>query len=308
MLTGAQTEADSGSGVLTFASGANLKTSLRSGAACTGSPPNNANVTIEYRTQMTGDTDTCPTGQTPCNGICEPTSADPANCGACGTNCSNVNIANATPNGTCSGGGCGFACTTGYGDCDHNPANGCETNLQTSSANCGACGSACSSGSACCSSSCTNTSSDPGNCGACGNACFHTSGCCFVGSPIDCSNPYCQAGFCSPCTTYTQTCNNGTCTCPTGQTACSNSCATLSSDHNNCGACGNACATGEQCFAQAVYPFPPTQVDCNGSHYSNQTAPSVCTSSACLSGTGVSCTTNSQCASGWCSSKTNTCN
>jgi hypothetical protein len=32
------------------------------------------------------------------------------------------------------------ACDAGYGDCDGAPTNGCETNLATSAANCGACG------------------------------------------------------------------------------------------------------------------------------------------------------------------------
>ena len=36
----------------------------------------------------------------------------------------------------------GGACTVGYGDCDNNPATGCEADL-FSLANCGACGAAC---------------------------------------------------------------------------------------------------------------------------------------------------------------------
>jgi hypothetical protein len=38
---------------------------------------------------------------------------------------------------------CGALCNVGYGDCDGDSANGCETNTRTSAAHCGACGSTC---------------------------------------------------------------------------------------------------------------------------------------------------------------------
>jgi hypothetical protein len=53
---------------------------------------------------------------------------------------------NAAP--TCASGMCGFTCNAGYGDCDGNPGNGCESNLQTSAMHCGACGRACAPGHA----------------------------------------------------------------------------------------------------------------------------------------------------------------
>ncbi len=65
--------------------------------------------------------------------------ADPHNCGGCGTTCPVP--ANATA--TCSGSTCGLSCNSGYGNCDNQAGNGCEVNLNTSAANCGACGSAC---------------------------------------------------------------------------------------------------------------------------------------------------------------------
>lgn len=44
-------------------------------------------------------------------------------------------------------------CATGLGDCDGNPANGCETDTTTDEANCGSCGNACTVGT-CSASTC----------------------------------------------------------------------------------------------------------------------------------------------------------
>jgi hypothetical protein len=56
-------------------------------------------------------------------------------CGTCATACP------VRPNATsyCSGGACGLACNSGYGNCNDNLADGCETNL-SSAYNCGGCG------------------------------------------------------------------------------------------------------------------------------------------------------------------------
>jgi hypothetical protein len=61
------------------------------------------------------------------------------NCGTCGKVCPAV--ANATS--YCSNGVCGFNCSSGYGNCDGNSSNGCETNVRTSPTNCGGCGTVC---------------------------------------------------------------------------------------------------------------------------------------------------------------------
>src|SRR5262249_30982036 len=61
------------------------------------------------------------------------------NCRACGHACV---AANGTP--ACAGGACTVGlCNAGFADCDGNAANGCETDLKTSGANCGSCGNAC---------------------------------------------------------------------------------------------------------------------------------------------------------------------
>jgi hypothetical protein len=74
----------------------------------------------------------------------------------------------------------------GFGNCDGESSNGCETNTGTSAANCGACGRACGSGQTCadgvcltpcasgetrCNGTCVNLATSNANCGACGNVC-----------------------------------------------------------------------------------------------------------------------------------------
>lgn len=72
--------------------------------------------------------DACPDGYAECDGnpstVCEAHLAtDPASCGACGKSCPAG--ANAVP--ACRASVCGLSCTTGFTDCDHDEANGCET-------------------------------------------------------------------------------------------------------------------------------------------------------------------------------------
>jgi hypothetical protein len=84
----------------------------------------------------------CDGGFADCNGAasdgCEvDVNNTPTSCGACGRSCS---LPNASGTG-CSGGSCTVtACVGGYGNCDGNAANGCEANLASDPANCGACG------------------------------------------------------------------------------------------------------------------------------------------------------------------------
>jgi len=133
------------------------------------------------------------------------TGTDTANCGACGRVCSTANMVSTT----CAGAQCVGNCVGGFSDCNNNKqVDGCEVNLSTSAANCGACGLACSSNhipvptcaSAQCSGACAsgysdcnnnkqsdgcevNTSADANNCGTCGHVC---SG----------ATPTCAAGVC----------------------------------------------------------------------------------------------------------------
>jgi hypothetical protein len=135
----------------------------------------------------------CSCGGTSCTGCCNAGSCEAyagqsaTSCGTSGAACSACSITNANP--ACTSGACTLSsCKTGFGNCDSNAANGCETNLNTSSTYCGACGAghACPTGGSCtngvcacpggqtnCSGTCTNTqASDAANCGSCGHGCI----------------------------------------------------------------------------------------------------------------------------------------
>ena len=89
-----------------------------------------------------------PSGYLDCNGQlqdgCEVDGqTDDQNCGSCGTVC--VVGAHVSTN-ACTSGSCKVTCDSGYGDCDGDPANGCEVNVDTDPSNCGTCGHVCSGG------------------------------------------------------------------------------------------------------------------------------------------------------------------
>lgn len=60
--------------------------------------------------------------------------------------------------GACGANTCGFTCMDGFGNCDGSFSNGCETPFGTSTAHCGACGRACSSGQTCRDGACSTVS------------------------------------------------------------------------------------------------------------------------------------------------------
>ncbi|MBI5512254.1 MAG: hypothetical protein HY909_00710, partial [Deltaproteobacteria bacterium] len=168
------------------------------------------------------------------NGCEADTRASATHCGACGRACM---LANATA--TCAAGECAVArCSMGFGNCDGVATNGCEQDLQTSTANCGACGRMCAlpnATAACVAGACavarcaagfadcdmdasngceTDTRASRTHCGTCGNACG--------------AGQFCAGGTCDV-------------SCLVGQVVCSGTCSFTAMDGSNCGACGNRC-------------------------------------------------------------------
>ena len=233
----------------------------------------------------TGGSCFCAAGAGPaCGPPCADPTHDPLNCGACGNRCPSAPQATAT----CSG-SCGIRCLAGRGNCNGSATDGCEANLETSSANCGGCGQSCGPYGVCvaaacecpscvtmCGAWCSDLTTDASNCGACG---------------VACTNGFCSAGHCVACGANTQiccpgsscdvglVCSNGSCTpCGSdGQPCCSGqSClpGTVCSSGGTCVACGNppqpccvggACSAGAYCTAGACAPCGAAgQVCCPG--------------------------------------------
>jgi hypothetical protein len=155
------------------------------------------------------------------------TELDVAHCGACGQACSAVH---GKP--TCTAALCAIACDDGFADCNGDVADGCEADLGSSVASCGACGVACGGGdpvcdAGVCRTACadgpTDLATDVRNCGACGHACSTEHG-----------TASCSGGACAI------TCDAGFGDCDGDVTdGCETSVASTVTD---CGACGNACS------------------------------------------------------------------
>jgi len=94
--------------------------------------------------------DMCPdTFGTFCNGCPEPTCSgcQAPSCSGEGLEpvCVDDNSLCAAANvfGTCTDGECSFVCDTGFGNCNYDWIDGCETDLNSDQGNCGTCGSVC---------------------------------------------------------------------------------------------------------------------------------------------------------------------
>jgi hypothetical protein len=231
---------------------------------------------------------TCVAGWADCdhnkqtNGCEINTTGNVNNCGGCGVVCSGADATAACTNSTCV-----LTCNSGYADCDHNAANGCEVNVNTDGSNCGACGTACTASQACmmgtcqvvscptgqtvCSGTCVNLQTDNANCGTCGTSCMMGQTCC-AGACVDTSSSNSNCGACgTTCdTTNHQTCAMSACSCATGYTNCGTTgsgllCINLQNDSAHCGMCENACMMMEPCTG-GVCGCPSGQTFCAQGH------------------------------------------
>lgn len=80
---------------------------------------------------------------------------------ACGPACTVCPVPANAAAATCAGNACGFTCTAGFGDCDKDPATGCESTLASDPANCGACGKKCKADETCVQSACAKNEPPP---------------------------------------------------------------------------------------------------------------------------------------------------
>jgi hypothetical protein len=78
-----------------------------------------------------------------CDGSCVNLQTDPLNCKSCGNECP---AGGENTVATCTAGACGVACAPGFGDCNGDPADGCERDLGSDPSHCRACGHSCQGG------------------------------------------------------------------------------------------------------------------------------------------------------------------
>lgn len=190
---------------------------------------------------------------------------DPSNCGVCGIVCS---FAHAL--GLCLNGECGLGpCQTGWADCNLLSGDGCEVNLLSDPANCGACGTLCSSGS-CQNGQCVScfdgirngdeTDVDcGGSCGPCaaGMHCVMSAGC---------SSGVCTGGLCRA-----PTCIDGVKNGNETDVDCGGGCSSPCHDYKACsvradcisGVCEDGRCSPPDCF-DGVRNGNETAVDCGG--------------------------------------------
>ncbi len=176
-----------------------------------------------------------------------------SDCGACGVKCAPGHAKGAT----CKSGRCDYKeCTAGWSDCDGNTVNGCESDLQADTENCGVCGNSCKtagvehvSGIACLKGKCdyagcaplfADCDNDRGNgcetpantltdCAGCGNVC---------GGPNTIA-PSCVTGKCAfvSCVSGFADCDGD------AKNGCESN---LDNDVHNCSACGKSCNVKEE--------------------------------------------------------------
>jgi len=235
---------------------------------------------------------TCRTGVcTPNQPGCDGTRA--AVCNALGSGWLAGTDCNTLVGERCSAGAC--VCAASRADCDGNPTTGCEENLSTSTAHCGACKAACSSNHiaslVCSAGNCT------GDCNVGFADCDldkRTNGC-----EIDLTNDAAHCGSCTtPCSSANMqsvTCAANVCNgmCSPGFADCdgnkqTNGCERdLTNDPDACGGCGLSCSstgmatrtcTASTCNGMCTSGF----ADCDGNKLSNgceintQTDPANC--------------------------------
>ena len=185
-----------------------------------------------------------------CGRRCVDLATSDTNCGTCSLACGSPGDAKVCANGVC----VDSTCARGTGDCNNDPADGCEVLVSVDINHCGDCGTTCyfahamagCDGKFCFPDRCdpdfkdcngtsvdgceTEVDNDPANCGAC---------------RTPCPQPAHQAIRCVKGACMTLGCDRGFVDCDGNA---GNGCeVATTSDAKNCGGCGKACGAGQVC-------------------------------------------------------------
>jgi hypothetical protein len=190
----------------------------------------------------TGCQPTCDAGFKSCDGNarngCERNVRSLTDCGDCDVDCDLANAGESCATGACTLG----TCSGGFGNCDSQASNGCETPLGTT-ANCAACGNACSNAHG----------SNPCTTGACAPTCDTGFGNCDANAANGCETSTRTLTDCNVCgvacdvPNSNETCATGTCTatsCATGFAECvadATNCETQLGNAAHCRSCNEVC-------------------------------------------------------------------
>jgi len=198
---------------------------------------------------------------------------DNANCGACGVVCPQGELIKRAFGAEwfCQSGKCELSCDAEnhFADCNKEVGDGCEADLRCDPKNCGGCGVTCPSGVLCiegncgcpagltacgeaCLAQCVHLASNDWSCGECGIACPFPEDPSTVppNSYVGCGDSKCE----------TAKCFEGFADC-NGDFEGDGCEIELSSDPQNCGACGKACAPGQFC-QDKICRCAPQETNC----------------------------------------------
>jgi hypothetical protein len=199
------------------------------------------------------------------------TETDPKHCGSCTNQCSALQV--------CGAGVCKAACDSPTTKCVTDAGGGC-VDLTKDPGNCGGCNKRCSVADA------GSLPTDNGNpdagiptpdggfdagiapqpgmptcaSNACGVNCPPSTTLCTDNICYDTQNNHEHCGSCmTACAVDTEWCTAGHC-CSTGKEYCNGTCADVTADKNNCGACGNVCPGQEVCSSGVCTSSQPCSV------------------------------------------------